>query len=74
MERANRCYFGNFPIHKIKTWIREFYDKYNFECNEQEEQYCTFCLKTESILTPETCCTGCSALRNKEKENKDDMV
>lgn len=29
-----------------------------------DEQRCRFCLNPESILTPETCCTGCSALNH----------
>jgi len=34
--------------------------------SKREDQYCTFCLKSESILTTETCCTGCGALNSME--------
>lgn len=30
-----------------------------------EKQFCTFCLKNDSIISKETCCTGCSKLEEK---------
>lgn len=32
---------------------------------EHEYQVCRFCLNPESILTLETCCTGCIKLKEK---------
>jgi hypothetical protein len=32
-----------------------------------KNQTCRHCLNPESILTPETCCTNCSILREKRK-------
>lgn len=32
------------------------------ERSKREDQKCRFCLDPESILTLETCCTGCGAL------------
>jgi hypothetical protein len=37
------------------------------ERSKREDQRCTFCLNPESILTPETCCTGCGALNSMNK-------
>lgn len=36
------------------------------ERSKREDQRCNFCLNPESILTPETCCTGCGALNSME--------
>jgi hypothetical protein len=35
-----------------------------------KRQFCAFCLDPESMLSIETCCTGCSALKNKEVKEK----
>lgn len=43
-----------------KLLSNSFYNKYI------KEQECRFCLDSDFILTPETCCTGCSKLKNKE--------
>lgn len=42
-----------------KVWCKEprrIYRSY------RKDQTCNFCLNPDSILTPETCCTGCSKL------------
>lgn len=36
-----------------------------------QEQTCRFCLDPESILTKETCCTGCSILRKRSSQFQD---
>ncbi len=36
------------------------------ERSKREDQRCRFCLNPESILTLETCCTGCGALNSME--------
>ncbi len=39
-------------------------------CNHQKykrDQKCSFCMNPESIINKETCCTGCSVLREKGK-------
>jgi hypothetical protein len=36
------------------------------------DQTCRFCLDPESILTQETCCTGCSRLKNDSELGKDE--
>ena len=52
----------DYPIPWERKWIskeeaKEFWpDKY------VPNQTCRFCNNPESILTPETCCTGCSKL------------
>jgi hypothetical protein len=38
------------------------------ERSKREDQRCSFCLNPESILTPETCCTGCGALNTVETQ------
>ena len=27
MERANQCYYDDFPIYSIEIWINEFFDQ-----------------------------------------------
>jgi hypothetical protein len=34
------------------------------------DRFCSFCLNPKSILLPETCCTGCTALKLKDKTKK----
>jgi coenzyme F420-reducing hydrogenase gamma subunit len=44
---------------KDKHVIREFLERF---LRTQCKQECRFCLDENSILTKETCCTGCSKL------------
>lgn len=37
--------------------------------NYKEAQVCGFCLNPDSIISPETCCTGCSILKMNEEND-----
>ena len=43
-----------------------FCDSNNYDKN----QMCRYCLDPASILTPETCCIGCSKLNSTVRENR----
>lgn len=45
-----------------------FYKK-DFEI-DRPDQTCHHCLNPDSIMTPETCCTGCSRLQNDTDSKK----
>lgn len=57
-------------IKQIKTDDTKLTDtkstKLDAERSKREDQYCRFCLDKNSILTKETCCTGCGALNSME--------
>lgn len=48
-------------IAHVRTGIKEKVEKY------KKNQTCRFCEDPSSILTKETCCSGCSKFTNKEK-------
>jgi hypothetical protein len=59
-RKEDESYYFHFPDKETEEDFDDLLRAFT-----KEDQYCRFCLNPESILTPETCCTCCSALKSK---------
>lgn len=49
-------------IDEIGLYIDKIFDKYEKSLNIRNNRKCRFCINPDSILSEDTCCTGCSML------------